>query len=185
MFAQTEHLTLRAYRDTDLLLLLALWNDPRVQQTGTMDFVRPHTTSWAAETLTPQIERALFAGVLEVRAASPDADDAQRFVGYVLLQADTVTFARTKDASLAIALEPRWSVRMHRTEIQYSPQIMQVGPRIWHRSRPLDRWPWIQTARLASNQSRRAGPQRACYSAVQDSVSPRISTAFASRLTIQ
>jgi hypothetical protein len=119
-FTYTEHLAVRAYRDADLPLLLKLWNEPRVQETGTHDFVRPRTAAWATEVLAPQIKGAFFAAVLEARAVPPGADDGQRFVGYILLQADPATFRRTRDASLAIALDPRWSVLFDSVHAQRS-----------------------------------------------------------------
>jgi RimJ/RimL family protein N-acetyltransferase len=129
-FAETEHLNLRAYRDSDLPLLLALWNDPRVQRTGTNEYPRPRTAKWASDVLAPQVESALIAVILELREPCGDdsktsesipsrkssyTSDDDRFVGYVLLQVDQGR-SSNRDASLAIALAPRWWGRGYGTE---------------------------------------------------------------------
>jgi RimJ/RimL family protein N-acetyltransferase len=115
-FAETARLRLRAYRDTDLPLVLALWNDPRVQRTGSSEYPRPRTDKWATEVLAPQLEGALVAVILELRTderAEDDSDD--RFVGYVLLQLEQPQSTR-RDAVLAIALSPEWWGRGYGTE---------------------------------------------------------------------
>lgn len=144
MFAQTEHLTLRAYRDSDLDLLHALWNDPQVQRTGTNESVVPRTPKWARDTLPAQIETSLLHVIVEVTDPSAHGEDNgaaakgaemedgarasglrfgadankyaedEKFVGYCLLQMPN---AKNRDAGLAIALLPRWWGRGFGTEV--------------------------------------------------------------------
>ena len=119
MFAQTEHLTLRAYRDSDLALLHALWNDPQVQRTGTNEGVVPRGPKWARDTLPAQMETSLLHVIIEVTdpsAHEPRGEDdgaarkgaeveGEKFVGCCLLQMPN---AKNRDAALAIVLVPRW-----------------------------------------------------------------------------
>jgi RimJ/RimL family protein N-acetyltransferase len=129
-FVETKHLRIRGYRDADLPLILALWNDPRVQRTGSSECSGLRTAQWATEVLAPQIETALVAVVLELRqpqsegptVSQPEADGvvlgdegAHKFVGYVLLQLDPRGDS-TRDAVLAIALSPEWWGRGYGTE---------------------------------------------------------------------
>lgn len=141
-FARTANLTLRAYRDSDLELLHALWNDPQVQRTGTNEYVAPRAPKWARDTLVAQIESAVLHVIIEVTdlstvepsagpreghdsgTATPgalrhcaDADrytEDEKFVGYCLLQMPN---AKNRDANLAIALLPRWWGRGLGTEV--------------------------------------------------------------------
>jgi RimJ/RimL family protein N-acetyltransferase len=130
-FASTEHLNLRAYRDSDLPHILALWNDPRVQRVGTSEYARPRTAKWATDILAPQIEAAITAVVLELKEPCTLGDNAQQdalsrkssgageqdaFVGYALLQIDHVR-GPNRDATLAIALAPRCWGRGFGTEV--------------------------------------------------------------------
>lgn len=132
-FAYTENLTLRAYRDSDLDLLHALWNDPQVQRTGTNEYVAPRGPKWARDTLPAQIESSILHVIIE--ATNPDshepeapgeghdsgtaapgaeADKSDKFVGYCLLQMPN---PKNRDANLAIALHPRWWGRGFGTEV--------------------------------------------------------------------
>jgi RimJ/RimL family protein N-acetyltransferase len=126
-FATTEHLNLRAYRDSDIDLLLALWNDPRVQMTGTNDYNVPRSTKWATDVLVEQMQSSLLAVIIEVKEVPLDSvrpesgvacprnvrrpgdedrwPDDEKFVGYLLLQMGT---PKNRDANLAIALLPGW-----------------------------------------------------------------------------
>lgn len=131
-FAHTANLTLRSYRDSDLELLYALWNDPRVQRTGTNEPVRPRTVKWAREALATQIETSALHVIIEItnpvsvkKAEVHDGGDSgtatpgamseteegdkyaedKKFVGYCLLE---MGHPKNRDANLAIALLPQW-----------------------------------------------------------------------------
>lgn len=116
---------MREYRDSDLDLLLALWNDPQVQSTGTRDYSTPKTTRWAMDVLVPQLQNSLLAVMIELKELPPDFfvdhpagsrrsriqgeqgrwPDDDKFVGYLLLQMGA---PKNRDATLAVALFPYW-----------------------------------------------------------------------------
>jgi RimJ/RimL family protein N-acetyltransferase len=123
-FATTERLNLRGYRESDLSLLLYLWNDPRVQRTGTHEYNVPRSHKWAEHVIGEQMEKSLLAIIIEVKELPanytrpernatcrkhPQTDDCwsddDKFVGYMLLQMGT---PKNRDANLAIALLPSW-----------------------------------------------------------------------------
>ncbi|EIN12886.1 acyl-CoA N-acyltransferase [Punctularia strigosozonata HHB-11173 SS5] len=106
-FAQTEHLTLRAFQDGDTDLILHLWNIQAVARTGwPTDYFAPQAPK-AKEQFKKQAEDALCYVIITPRGS----DD---FVGYTTLHTTT---ASSRSASFAVALMPEYWGKGYGTEV--------------------------------------------------------------------
>jgi hypothetical protein len=79
MFASTTSLNLRAYRDSDLEKLVAMYNDPRVSRTATLGYITPYSPSQGKKFVESH-DHALLHVVLELKSPK---EEEEEFVGHL------------------------------------------------------------------------------------------------------
>ncbi|KZT19510.1 acyl-CoA N-acyltransferase [Neolentinus lepideus HHB14362 ss-1] len=104
---ETDRLILRGFRESDVEVLLKLFNDPATQRYLWPDYLSPRGEKFVKDVLKPGMEKA----TLYVIITSKDKDGEA--MGYAAL---TVNTPKNRDGHLEIGLLPEWQGKGYGTE---------------------------------------------------------------------
>lgn len=102
----TDRLTLRTYRESDLDDIQALWNDPLAQKTQSIDHVVPRGPKFK-QTIQGWLDNSRFHCVIVLKGT-------EEFVGYVTLRDEQ---AKNRDGDIAIMIVQKYWSKGYGTEV--------------------------------------------------------------------
>lgn len=108
-FATTKSLNLRAFRESDSERLIEMYNDQRVSRSATTDYVVAMAPD-KGKKLVEGVNGALLHLIIEVKSDYDEGraagwSEEERWVGHINLG---TRVQKNRDASMGIALSPRW-----------------------------------------------------------------------------